>query len=257
MLRPGDSIEIPPGAPHYQLAGGDGIGRVRVRHTPGGAHRRVPRAPRRDVARRRLQPPRLPAARSPAPPFVRDLGASGHAARPSLKTQQQIANAILKLADREYEFVDEWDVAAPPEAVFDVLADAPHLPAVVEAGVHRRRAEDGDVSSHQHFKGRLPVPPAHPHRATVALERPHLLEGETDGDLRGHRHLDARPSARAAARTCASTGACTPTQLPRSTRLAGCAGTTTGRSRAPSRASSRPATADAGRLTPISGSPRR
>ena len=47
-------------------------------------------------------------------------------------------------------------------------------------------------------------------RGSSRLEPPHVVEGEVDGDLRGHGRwtLTDRP---AAARTCASTGRCTPT----------------------------------------------
>ena len=51
---------------------------------------------------------------------------SGHAARPSLKTQQRLATRPARR--REYTFVDEWDVAAPPEDVFDMLADGTTYP---------------------------------------------------------------------------------------------------------------------------------
>ena len=71
--------------------------------------------------------------------LVRDFGATGHAAKPSLGVQRALARTILRLGSREYVFVDEWDVAAPREAVFDAIADGQQLPRVVEAGLHRRR----------------------------------------------------------------------------------------------------------------------
>src|SRR4051794_18780019 len=36
VLREGESIDVPRGAPHYQLPGGPGTGRTRVRLTPSG-----------------------------------------------------------------------------------------------------------------------------------------------------------------------------------------------------------------------------
>ena len=60
--------------------------------------------------------------------LVRDFGATGHAAKPSLRVQRKLSDAILKATSREYVFVDEWDVAAPREAVFDAIADARSYP---------------------------------------------------------------------------------------------------------------------------------
>jgi quercetin dioxygenase-like cupin family protein/uncharacterized protein YndB with AHSA1/START domain len=173
VLRPGDSIEIPPGAAHYQRAGGQGDARVRIRHTPAGRiDEFVDRLPEVEFNRFGFPKP-MSGAR-----FVIDLGASGHAARPSLKTQQRIARALLA----EYEFVDEWHVDAPPEAVFDVLADGRTYPQWWKP-VYIDVRDDGEYT-HQHFKGRLPYH-LHTRTKTVRSERPHLLQGETDGDLRG------------------------------------------------------------------------
>ena len=66
---------------------------------------------------------------SPPPPrrFVTDLGESGHAARPSLKTQQRLASGCF---DAEYDVQSTSGTSPPPpEAVYDVLADGAHLPA--------------------------------------------------------------------------------------------------------------------------------
>jgi uncharacterized protein YndB with AHSA1/START domain len=114
--------------------------------------------------------------------FIREFGANGHAAFPPLKVQQRFAAAVLALADTEYTFVDEWHVAAPAEDVFDVLADGTTYPEwwkPVYIGVKT----EGEYTL-QHFKGRLPYH-LHTRTRTVASDRPHRLEGETDGDLRG------------------------------------------------------------------------
>jgi quercetin dioxygenase-like cupin family protein/uncharacterized protein YndB with AHSA1/START domain len=176
VLKPGESIEIPADTPHSQLPAGKGPGRIRVRLTPSGeidgfleALGQMPYS---------LGMPKPVAGAK----FIRDYGASGHAARPSLKTQQRIAGAILKLADSEYAFVDEWHVDAPPEDIFDVLADAQTYPEwwkPVYLGVET----EGDYTL-QHFKGRLPYH-LHTRTTTVQSERPYRLQGETDGDLRG------------------------------------------------------------------------
>ncbi len=181
-LHPGDSIDIPPGAPHFQRSGGDGIGRVRVRHTPAGQIDQF--VERLGQMKYRLGLPRpLDGAR-----FIDELGPSGHAARPSLKTQQRLARGLLKLTNREYEFVDEWHVDAPPEAVFDVLADGSTYPQWWRPVYISTEADDGPpelgkVVKH-HFKGRLPYT-LRVTTTTVGLERPHRIEVETDGDLRG------------------------------------------------------------------------
>jgi uncharacterized protein YndB with AHSA1/START domain len=110
--------------------------------------------------------------------FVRELGEGGHAAHPSLKTQKRIA----ALLDSEYTFVDEWDVAAPPADVFDVLADGTTYPQWWKP-VYLEVRRKGEYT-HQHFKGRLPYH-LHTRTRTTHSERPHRIEGETDGDLRG------------------------------------------------------------------------
>ncbi len=198
-LHPGDSIEIPPGAPHFQRSGGDGIGRVLVRHTPAGQIDQF--VERLGQMKYRLGFPRpLDGAR-----FIDELGASGHAARPSLKTQQRLARGLLKLANHEYEFVDEWHVDAPPEAVFDVLADGSTYPRWWKPVYISTKADDGPpelgkVVRH-HFKGRLPYT-LRVTTTTVGLERPHRIEVETDGDLRGTGIWTLEPSESGGTHVC-------------------------------------------------------
>ena len=144
------------------------------------AQRRVLRAPRASSTTTGFG---FPKPRSAAR-FVRELGASGHAARPSLKIQQRLA----ALLDDRYEFVDEWDVHAPPEDVFDTLADGTTYPQwwkPVYIGV----THDGEFT-HQHFKGRLPYH-LHTRTKTTRSERPHTLQGETVRRPARHRPLDA------------------------------------------------------------------
>jgi uncharacterized protein YndB with AHSA1/START domain len=87
----------------------------------------------------------------------------------------------------EYVFVDEWDVAAPAEAVFDAIADATTYPEwwkPVYIDVEADGAPAVGVVSRQHFKGRLPY-----HLRTTStitrLERPTMVEADVTGDLRG------------------------------------------------------------------------
>ena len=82
---------------------------------------------------------------------------------------------------------DEWDVAAPPAAVFDARGLA-HLPGVVAAGVvstePRRPARGREQLDAVNFKGRLPYR-LHTTSEIVALERPRRIEAKVDGDLAG------------------------------------------------------------------------
>jgi quercetin dioxygenase-like cupin family protein/uncharacterized protein YndB with AHSA1/START domain len=173
VLAPGEQLTIPPDTPHTQLPVGNDRGRVRIRLTP---------SARSDEFFERLAtldynrfgyPKPASAAR-----FVADLGESGHAARPSLKTQKRLARRF----DAEYVFTDEWDVAAPPEAVFDTLADGTTYPQWWKP-VYIDVTTDGEYT-YQHFKGRLPYH-LRTRTRTTHSERPHTLQGETDGDLRG------------------------------------------------------------------------
>jgi uncharacterized protein YndB with AHSA1/START domain/quercetin dioxygenase-like cupin family protein len=185
ILRQGEALTVPAGASHRQLAGPghDGPGRVRVQLRPaadGEAFLR--RLVDLDVNRWGFPRPLAAAA------LVRDFGDTGHAARPPLRVQRALSRAILKLASPEYLFVDEWDVAAPREAVFDALADARSYPEWWRP-VYIDVEADGEPAvgkeSRQHFKGRLPYH-LHTRSRIVRLEPPHVVESEVDGDLRGH-----------------------------------------------------------------------
>ena len=105
-----------------------------------------------------------------------------------MPVQRALSRAILAAASREYVFVDEWDVAAPREAVFAAIADARTYPEWWKP-VYIEVDADGEPAlgkeSRQHFKGRLPYH-LHTRSRIVALDAPHVIEGEVDGDLRGH-----------------------------------------------------------------------
>jgi uncharacterized protein YndB with AHSA1/START domain len=87
----------------------------------------------------------------------------------------------------EYVFVDEWDVAAPPEAVFDALADVRTYPDWWRP-VYLSAEADGPPEvgrvARQHFKGRLPYT-LETTSEIVALDRPRRLEAKVVGDLAG------------------------------------------------------------------------
>ena len=72
--------------------------------------------------------------------------------------------------------------AAPRDDVFDTLADGSTYPAWWKP-VYIDVTHDGEYTL-QHFKGRLPYH-LHTRTRTTHSERPHRLQGETDGDLRG------------------------------------------------------------------------
>jgi uncharacterized protein YndB with AHSA1/START domain len=87
----------------------------------------------------------------------------------------------------EYVFIDEWDVQAPPEAVFDALADARTYPEwwhPVYIAVHAGGPPEVGRVSHQEFKGRLPYH-LNMRSTIVRLEPPRELEVSAEGDLTG------------------------------------------------------------------------
>jgi uncharacterized protein YndB with AHSA1/START domain len=185
ILKQGEAMTVPRGAAHRQLPGPghEGPGRVRVQLCPAGESEAfVRRLVEMDV--NRLGFPRPVGAAK----LVRDFGHMGHAAQPPLRVQRALSRAILGATSREYVFVDEWDVAAPREAVFAAIADARTYPEWWQP-VYIEVDADGEPAlgkeSRQHFKGRLPYH-LHTRSRIVALEAPHVIEGEVDGDLRGH-----------------------------------------------------------------------
>jgi uncharacterized protein YndB with AHSA1/START domain len=103
--------------------------------------------------------------------------------------QRAIARVLLAFGGsaRPYEFVDEWDVAAPPEAVFAAIADARTYPQWWKP-VYIDVESDGPPRvgsvTNQHFKGRLPY---HLRTRSVitAIDAPRSITAEVDGDLRG------------------------------------------------------------------------
>jgi len=88
----------------------------------------------------------------------------------------------------EYVFVDEWDVDAPQERVFDALADARTYPDWWTP-IYKEVRSDGPPevgrASTQRFSAKLPYT-----LETVStidsMERPNAFEVDVVGDLRGH-----------------------------------------------------------------------
>jgi mannose-6-phosphate isomerase-like protein (cupin superfamily)/uncharacterized protein YndB with AHSA1/START domain len=187
LLRAGEAMEVPAGVSHRQLPGDAGSGGVRVQIRPAGHTEeflaRLSELSATGAINRWGFPRPLAAAA-----LVRDFGDEGHAAQPPVAVQKALSRALLHVASHEYLFVDEWDVAAPREAVFDALSDARSYP-VWWRPVYLEVEADGEPAvgkeARQHFKGRLPY-----HLRTrsriVRYEPPEVLEVDVDGDLRGH-----------------------------------------------------------------------
>jgi uncharacterized protein YndB with AHSA1/START domain len=87
----------------------------------------------------------------------------------------------------EYVFVDEWDVDAPQEQVFEALADASTYPRWWKP-VYIEVSTDGPPevgrASEQHFKGRLPYT-LRTRSEIVRYEPPRAFEVSVVGDLTG------------------------------------------------------------------------
>jgi len=182
-LGPGDEMTTPPGTPHAQLAGGEGVGRVRVTLRPAGRTQEFLERLAAIKVNRFGWPGPVDAAQ-----IFRDFGSEGSATKPSVRVQRAFSRAVLAVASHEYLFVDEWDVAAPRERVFDAISDARTYP-VWWKPVYLDVDSDGDAEvgkvSRQHFKGRLPYH-LHTTSTITRLEPPHIIEADVDGDLRGH-----------------------------------------------------------------------
>jgi uncharacterized protein YndB with AHSA1/START domain/mannose-6-phosphate isomerase-like protein (cupin superfamily) len=198
VLRAGEAMEVPAGASHRQLPGDDGVGRVRVQARPAGSTiaflERVSELSRDGRINRFGLPKPLAAAE-----LVRDFGHIGRATYPPARVQRALSALILGAASlgRPYVFVDEWDVAAPPEAVFAAIADARTYPEWWRP-VYIDVEADGPAAlgkeSRQHFKGRLPYH-LNTRSVIVALDPPYTVTGDVDGDLRGRGRWTLTPSA--------------------------------------------------------------
>jgi uncharacterized protein YndB with AHSA1/START domain/quercetin dioxygenase-like cupin family protein len=188
LLSEGQSMEVPAGAPHRQLPAGRSAGRVRVQVRPAGRTQafleRLAELCREGEINRFGFPRPVAGAR-----LVRDFADTGHASRPPVAVQRALAGLVIALArpPRPYVFVDQWEVAAPPEAVFDAVADARSYPEwwrPVYLDVESDGPPELGKQSRQHFKGRLPY-----HLRTrsviVALDPPRTVTADVEGDLRG------------------------------------------------------------------------
>jgi uncharacterized protein YndB with AHSA1/START domain/quercetin dioxygenase-like cupin family protein len=210
VLRPGDVREIAPGTPHTQRPAEDGPGTVRITVRPAGRSEeflaRLAELSRDGRLLRGGWPRPIAAAE-----LVRDFGDAGLASKPPAAVQRAVASGVLGAASagravraraaaargNEYLFVDEWDVAAPPQAVFEALADARTYPRWWTP-VYLDVGADGPprlgTVSKQHFKGRLPYH-LHTESTITRLEPPRVVEGDVTGDLRGRGTWTLTPTA--------------------------------------------------------------
>jgi hypothetical protein len=84
---------------------------------------------------------------------------------------------------RTYAFVDEWDVRAPIEAVFDALSDPERYPLWWKPVYLAAKQRNDNVVEHL-FKGRLPYR-LRVTSETVMKEPPTRIEAVVRGDLSG------------------------------------------------------------------------
>jgi uncharacterized protein YndB with AHSA1/START domain/mannose-6-phosphate isomerase-like protein (cupin superfamily) len=194
LLGPGETMEVAAGTAHR----GSPDGHVRVQVGPAGNTQafleRVADMCAAGEFNRFGFPKAVAGAR-----LVADFGDEGHAARPPLRVQKALSRLILGAAGlmRPYVFVDEWDVAAPPESVFAAIADARTYPEwwrPVYLDVDADGPAELGKESRQHFKGRLPYH-LHTRSRVVALDPPRTVTAEVDGDLRGRGTWTLTPTA--------------------------------------------------------------
>ena len=196
VLHPGEAMEVPAGTPHRQLAAGDGPMHIRSQVRPPGQTE-----PFLDYVAVMVREGGLTRSGWPKPVagarLVRDFGAAGHATRPPVAVQKALAAAVLGASEAagkvrataadELAFVDEWEVRAPVEAVFETVADATTFPHWWRP-VFLESTADGPPGvgtvAHQRFKGRLPYH-LNVRGVTTRYEPPRLVEGDFEGDLKG------------------------------------------------------------------------
>jgi hypothetical protein len=89
----------------------------------------------------------------------------------------------------EYRFLTTWLLEAEREAVWEVIYDSESWPRWWQGVLEAEKLEEGDENGVGEFgryvwKARLPYKVEFFMR-TTRVERPHLLEGEADGELAG------------------------------------------------------------------------
>lgn len=199
VLTEGQSIEVPAGVPHSQLSLGAGSGTTRIQVRPAGRTQEFLERLAELCRSGKIMSSGFPRPLAGAE-LVLEFSDTGHAATPPLPVQRALAALIVASARpmRPYLFVDEWDVEAPPDAVFAAIADSRTYP-VWWRPVYLEVDSDSPVEVggefQHHFKGRLPY---HLHtRSVIAeLESPRTIIADVDGDLRGRGTWTLTPTTR-------------------------------------------------------------
>jgi quercetin dioxygenase-like cupin family protein/uncharacterized protein YndB with AHSA1/START domain len=214
ILNAGDVVEVPAGAPHRLFAVGHGEAHAAFRVRPALRSEVLIETyaglAREGKVNTRGYPHPLQLA-----VFVREFEPEGYATRPPLTVQRAVFGLLAEIGRRRgyrpwypqysdpdvartpveraaagspYVFVDQWEVEAPPEPVFEALADARTYPQWWQP-VYIDAEADGPPEvgrrSRQHFKGRLPYE-LNTEATVVALDAPRRIEVEVTGDLSGH-----------------------------------------------------------------------
>jgi len=188
VLGVGEDVEIPAGAGHRHYAAGEGDAHVLVQLRPAlRTEQMLERLAELDATGKIARggyPKPAAAAR-----MILDFPDEGRASAPLIAMHRGLARAIVTVAEphSEYVFVDEWDVDAPPEAVFPLIADATTYPSWWKP-VYIDVESDGEpalgVESRQHFQGRLPY--TLKTRSTITTyDPPRQVGADVIGDLRG------------------------------------------------------------------------
>ena len=213
VLSAGDVVDVPAGAPHRLFPVGDGDVHAAFEVRP---------ALRSEVLIETYaglaSDGKLSTRGYPHPlqlaVFVREFEPEGYATRPPLALQRVVFGLLSEIGRRRgyrpwypqysdpevartpveragagpgYVFVDQWEVEAPPEPVFEALADARTYPRWWRP-VYIDAEADGPPQvgrrSGQHFKGRLPYE-LKTESTVVALDPSRRIEVEVTGDLSG------------------------------------------------------------------------
>ena len=126
--------------------------------------------------------------------LVRDFGDVGHASRPPVAVQRAARGGAPAPRSSEYLFVDEWDVAAPPDVCLRGARRRSQLPGLVAAGLPGRRG-GGPARGRHALAPALQGPPAPttctPSSRVVALRAAARARGRRRRRSSRSRPLDA------------------------------------------------------------------